>query len=51
MLVVVMFVVGAFITKTPGAAAKAEAALSGVQHLLHDADTDRREVRPIPLLG
>ena len=50
-LVVVIFVVGTFITKAPGAAAKAEAAFSGVQHLLHDADTDGREVRPVPLLG
>lgn len=50
-LIVVMFVVGTFITKAPNATAKAEAAFCGVQHLLHDADTDGREVRPIPLLG
>jgi hypothetical protein len=31
--------------------AGAEAAFSRVQHLLHDADTYRREVRPVPLLG
>jgi hypothetical protein len=37
--------------KAPGVAAKAEAAFSEAQHLLHDADTDRREVRPLPLLG
>jgi hypothetical protein len=51
LLIVVMFVVGTFITKAPGVAAKTKAAFSGVQHLLHDADTDGREVRPIPLLG
>ena len=39
-----MFVVGTFITKAPGVAAKAEAAFWEVQHLLHDADTDGREV-------
>jgi hypothetical protein len=48
-LIVVIFVVGTFIT--PGAAASAEAAFSGARHMLHDADTDGREVRPIPLLG
>ena len=51
LVIVVMFVVGTFITKAPGVAAKTNAAFSGVQHLLHDADTDGREVRPIPLLG
>jgi len=50
-LIAATFVIGAFITKAPGVAAKAEAAFSEVQHLLHDADTDGREVRPIPLLG
>ena len=50
-LIVVMFVVGTFITKAPGVAAKAEAAFWEVQHLLHDADTHGRGVRPIPLLG
>jgi hypothetical protein len=49
-LIAVMFVVGTFITKAPEAAAKAEAALSGIQHLLHDADSAGREVRPLPLL-
>jgi hypothetical protein len=51
MLIVVMFMVGTFLTKAPGAVVRAEAALSGVRHLLHDAATDRREVRPIPLIG
>ena len=50
-LIVVIFVVSTFITKAPGVAAKAEAAFPEVQHLLHDADTDGREVRPIPMLG
>ena len=51
LLIVVMFIVGTFITKAPGVAAKTKAAFSGVQQLLHDADTARREVRPVPLLG
>lgn len=51
LLITVILVVGIFITKAPGAAAKAEAAFSRVQHLLHDAGTDGREVRPVPLLG
>jgi hypothetical protein len=38
LLIVVTFVAGTFITKAPGVAAKAEAAFSEVQHLLHDAD-------------
>jgi hypothetical protein len=50
LLIVVMFMV-TFITKAPGAVVRAEAALSGVRHLLRDAATDRREVRPIPLIG
>jgi hypothetical protein len=50
-LVVVMFVAGTFINKAPHAAARAEAAFSGARHLLHDANTDGREVRPLPLLG
>jgi hypothetical protein len=50
-LIMVMFVVGTFITKALGVAAKTKAAFSGVQQLLHDADTDGREVRPVPLLG
>ena len=50
-LIVVMSVVGTFITRAPGAVAGAEAAFSRVQLLLHDADTYRREVRPVPLLG
>jgi hypothetical protein len=51
LLIMVMFVVGTFIGKTPGAAVRAETAVSGVRHLMHDANTDRREVRPIPLIG
>jgi hypothetical protein len=51
MLIGVVLVVGTFITKEPGAVVRLEAALSGVRHLLHDAATDRREVRPIPLIG
>jgi len=51
LLIMVMFVVGTFLTKEPGAAVRVEAAFSGVRHLLHDAATDRREVRPIPLFG
>ncbi len=51
LLIVVMFIAGTFITRAPGAAVRAEAAFSGVRHLLHDAATDRREVRPIPLIG
>ena len=50
-LIVVMFVVGTFITKAPGTAVRAEASFAAVRHLLHDAATDRREVRPIPLIG
>jgi hypothetical protein len=50
-LIVVIFVIGTLITRAPSATAKAEAAFSRVQHLLHDADTDGREVRPVPLLG
>jgi len=50
-LILVMFVIGTFITTVPAVAAKAHSAFSGVQHLLHDADTDDREVRPVPLLG
>jgi hypothetical protein len=50
LLIVVMFVVGTFITKASGVVAKTKAAFSGVQQLLHDAETDGREVRPIPLL-
>jgi len=50
-VIVVILVVGTLITKEPGAAARVEAAFSTVQHLLHEADTDRREVRPVPLLG
>jgi hypothetical protein len=51
LLIVVMFIIGTFITKAPGTVVRVEAALSGVRHLLHDAATDRREVRPIPLIG
>ena len=51
LLIVLMFMAGTLITKAPGAVVRAEAALSGVRHLLHDAATDRREVRPIPLIG
>jgi hypothetical protein len=51
LLIGVVFVVGTFITKEPGAAVRVEAAFSGVRHLLHDANTERREVRPIPLIG
>ena len=52
LLIAVMFlVVGTFATKMPRAAARAEAALSRVQQLLHDADSAGREVRPLPLLG
>jgi hypothetical protein len=51
LLIVVMLIVGTFITKAPGAVVRAEAAFSGVRQLLHDAATDRREVRPIPLIG
>ena len=51
LLVMLILAVGTFITKAPGAGAKAEATFSRVQHLLHDADTDGRQVRPLPLLG
>jgi hypothetical protein len=51
LLIMVMLVVGTFITKEPSAVVRVEAAFSGVRHLLHDANTDRREVRPIPLIG
>jgi len=51
LLIVVMFIIGTFITKAPDTVVRAEAAFSGVRHLLHDAATDRREVRPIPLIG
>lgn len=50
-LIVMISVVGTVIVKAPSIAARAEADLSGIQHLLHDADTDSREIRPIPLLG
>jgi hypothetical protein len=50
-VVLMMLVVGTCITKAPVAEARAHAALSGAEHLLHDADADGREVRPIPLLG
>ena len=51
LVIVMIFIVGTFITIAPGVTAKTEAAFCGVQHLLHDADTDWREVRPVPLLG
>ena len=51
LLIAVMFVVGTFIRREPAAVVRVEAAFSGVRHLLHDANTDRREVRPIPLIG
>jgi hypothetical protein len=51
LLIGVLFLAGTFITNEPGAAVRVEAAFSGVRHLLHDANTDRREVRPIPLIG
>jgi hypothetical protein len=51
LLIMVMLGVGTFIIKAPGVTAKTKAAFSGAQHLLHDADTDGREVRPVPLLG
>jgi hypothetical protein len=50
-VIVMMLVVGTCITKAPVAEATAHAALSGAERLLHDANTDGREVRPIPLLG
>jgi len=50
-LIVMMFLVGTFITKAPHATAKTEGAFYGVRQLMHAADTDRREVRPLPLLG
>ncbi len=50
-LVVMLLVAMELIAKVPSEAVKAEAALGGVRHLLHDADADRREVRPLPLLG
>jgi hypothetical protein len=50
-VILMMLVVGTGITKAPVAEANAHAALSGAEHLLHDADADSREVRPIPLLG
>jgi hypothetical protein len=50
-LIVVISIVGTFITRAPGPMAKAEASFSRVHHLLHDADTDGRDVRPVPLLG
>jgi hypothetical protein len=46
-----LIVVGTFITKAPVAELKAHAALSAAEHVLHDADADGRQVRPIPLLG
>jgi hypothetical protein len=50
-VILMMLVVGTCITKAPVAEAGAHAALSGAEHLLHDADADGREVRPLPLLG
>jgi hypothetical protein len=50
-VILMTFVVGTCITKAPVAEATAHAALSGAEHLLHDADTNGREVRPLPLLG
>jgi hypothetical protein len=46
-----MIGVGTFITKAPRVEVKAHAALSAAEHVLHDADADGRQVRPIPLLG
>jgi hypothetical protein len=50
-LIVMMLVVGTFITKAPQAIVKTEGAFYRVRQLMHAADTDRREVRPLPLLG
>jgi hypothetical protein len=52
MVLVAIILAGAiFFPKAHREAVKVETAFSGVRHLLHDADTDRREVRPLPLLG
>ena len=50
-IVLVMIGVGTFFTKAPRVEVKAHAALSAAEHVLHDADADGRQVRPIPLLG
>jgi hypothetical protein len=50
-LVVIILVAASFLPKAHREAVKVKTALSGARHLLHDADSDRREVRPLPLLG
>jgi hypothetical protein len=51
-LLVAIILVGAiFFPKAHHEAVKVETAFSGARQLLHDADSDRREVRPLPLLG
>ena len=50
-IIVVLIAAGTFITKAPVAERKAHAAMSAAEHVLHDADADGRQVRPIPLLG
>ena len=50
-IALVIIAVGTFITKAPVAEVRAHAALSAAEHVLHDADADGRQVRPIPLLG
>jgi ABC-type cobalamin transport system permease subunit len=50
-IILLLIAVGTFITKAPAAELKAHAALSAAEHVLHDADADGRQVRPIPLLG
>jgi hypothetical protein len=49
--ILLVLAAGTIVMKAPGAMAKAYAAFSGAEHLLQDADTYGREVRPIPLLG
>jgi len=52
MVVVAIILTGAiFFPKAHHEAVKVNTAFSEARHLLHDADTDRREVRPLPLLG
>ena len=50
-LTAIILAAALFFPKAHREAVKVETAFSGARHLLHDADSDRREVRPLPLLG
>jgi hypothetical protein len=50
-LIAIILAAALFFPKAHREAVNVETAFSGDRHLLHDADSDRREVRPLPLLG